>query len=215
VIGEIGWPSGGAAVGVARPTPAAQGLFVRSFLARVQALELDYFLMEAVDQPWKRATEGPVGAHWGLLDAGRQPKFELAGPLYAVGLAAMLPFLLTFAGMRLAGRVAFALIAQAVVSFAVLLGTLPLDNYLRLPDLAVLAVLVPALGFMAAILLTQTFEFVELFWEGSLRRHAAPRPLPAGSRAAFRQHPRALLQRAAGDGERHHRQPAGAGLARA
>jgi hypothetical protein len=34
-------------------------------------------------------------------------------------------------------------------------------------------------------------------------------------RAAFRQHPRALLQRAAGDGERHHRQPAGAGLARA
>ena len=139
VIGEIGWPSGGAAVGVARPTPAAQGLFVRSFLARVQALELDYFLMEAVDQPWKRATEGPVGAHWGLLDAGRQPKFELAGPLYTdpywqtkvamasgLGLAAMLPFLLTFAGMRLAGRVAFALIAQAVASFAVLLGTLPL-----------------------------------------------------------------------------------------
>jgi exo-beta-1,3-glucanase (GH17 family)/cellulose synthase/poly-beta-1,6-N-acetylglucosamine synthase-like glycosyltransferase len=198
VIGEIGWPSGGAAVGVARPTPAAQGLFVRSFLARVQALELDYFLMEAVDQPWKRATEGPVGAHWGLLDAGRQPKFELAGPLYTdpywqtkvamasgLGLAAMLPFLLTFAGMRLAGRVAFALIAQAVASFAVLLGTLPLDSYLRLPDLAVLAVLVPALGFMAAILLTQTLEFAELFWEGSLRRRAAPRPLPAGTAPPF------------------------------
>ncbi len=198
VIGEIGWPSGGAAVGVARPTPAAQGLFVRSFLARVEAPNLDYFLMEAVDQPWKHATEGPVGAHWGMLDAARRPKFELAGPLYAdpywqtkvamasaVGLAAMLPFLLTFAGMRLAGRVAFALIAQAVASLAVLLGTLPLDNYLRLPDIAVLAVLVPALGFMAAILLTQTLEFAELFWDGSLRRRATARPLPPGTAPPF------------------------------
>lgn len=198
VIGEIGWPSGGAAVGVARPTPAAQGLFVRTFLARAQALELDYYLMEAVDQPWKHATEGPVGAHWGLLDAGRQPKFGLAGPLYAephwrtkasmaaaLGLAATLPFLLAFAGMRLAGRVAFAVIAQAVASFAVLLGTLPLDDYLLLPDLAVLAVLVPALGFMAAILLTQAFEFVELFWEGSLHRRATARPLATGSAEPF------------------------------
>ena len=202
VIGEIGWPSGGAAVGVARPTPAAQGMFVRSFLARAQALDLaqglDYFLMEAVDQPWKHATEGPVGAHWGVMDAARRPKFELAGPLYtdpywqtkvaiasALGLAAMLPFLLTFAGMRLAGRVAFALIAQAVVSFAVLLGTLPLDNYLRLPDIAVLAVLVPALGFMAAILLTQTLEFAELFWDGSLRRRATARTLPPGTAPPF------------------------------
>ncbi|MBI5108436.1 MAG: glycosyltransferase [Rhodocyclales bacterium] len=198
VIGEIGWPSGGAAVGVARPTPAAQGMFVRSFLARAQAAELDYYLMEAVDQPWKHATEGAVGAHWGMLDAARRPKFELAGPLYAdpywqtkvaiasaLGLGAMLPFLLTFAGMRLAGRVAFALIAQAVISFAVLLGTLPLDNYLRLPDIAVLALLVPALGFMAAILLTQTLEFAELFWEGSLRRRAVPRPLPPGTAPPF------------------------------
>lgn len=198
VIGEIGWPSGGAAVGVARPTPAAQGMFVRSFLARAQAAELDYFLMEAVDQPWKHATEGAVGAHWGMLDAARRPKFELAGPLYtdpywhtkvaiasALGLGAMLPFLLTFAGMRLAGRIAFALIAQAVASFAVLLGTLPLDNYLRAPDVAVLALLVPALGFMAAILLTQTLEFAELFWAGSLRRRAAPRPLAAGTAPPF------------------------------
>ncbi len=194
VIGEIGWPSGGSAVGVALPTPAAQGMFVRSFLARAQALNLDYYLMEAVDQPWKHATEGAVGAHWGMLDAARRPKFELAGPLYtdpywhtkvamasALGLAAMLPFLLTFAGMRLSGRVAFVLIAQAVASLAVLLGTLPLDNYLRLPDIAVLAVLVPALGFMAAILLTQTLEFAELFWDGSLRRRATARPLPPGT----------------------------------
>ena len=48
VIGEIGWPSGGSAVGVALPTPAAQGMFVRSFLARAQALNLDYYLMRSI-----------------------------------------------------------------------------------------------------------------------------------------------------------------------
>src|SRR5207247_8698905 len=31
---------------------------------------------EGVDQPWKRALEGTVGGHWGLVDAGtRAPKF--------------------------------------------------------------------------------------------------------------------------------------------
>ncbi len=145
--------------------------------------------MEAIDQPWKRATEGPVGAHWGMLDASRRPKFDFAGPIHAdpywrtkatlscvLGLAAVLPFLLAFARMRLAGRLAFALIAQAVVSLAVLLATLPLENYLRPLDVVVLALLVPALVVMAAILLAQTFEFAELFWEGSLQRRAPTQP---------------------------------------
>ncbi len=39
VIGEIGWPSGGAAIGVAQATPAAQAIFVRTFLARVASLQ--------------------------------------------------------------------------------------------------------------------------------------------------------------------------------
>jgi exo-beta-1,3-glucanase (GH17 family)/cellulose synthase/poly-beta-1,6-N-acetylglucosamine synthase-like glycosyltransferase len=198
VIGEIGWPSGGDAVGVAQPTPMAQAIFVRSFLARAPALNLDYYLMEAVDQPWKRATEGPVGAHWGMMDARRQPKFDLSGPVYAepywrtkaalsalLGLAAVLPFLLAFGAMRLAGRMTFAVIAQAVASFAVLLVTLPLEHYLRPLDAVVLLLLVPAAGFMAAILLAQTFEFAELFWAGSLHRRAPPRPLAEGAPPPF------------------------------
>ena len=198
VIGEIGWPSGGDAVGVARATPAAQAVFVRAFLARTGTSELDYYLMEAVDQPWKRATEGSVGGYWGLLDAARQPKFALTGPVdeepywrgkallsSGLGLAAMLPFLLTFARMRLAGRLAFALSAQAAASFAVLLAALPLVHYLSPVDVVALAVLVPALVVMAAILLVQAFEFAELFWEGSLRRQAQPRPAAPGAPLPF------------------------------
>lgn len=192
VIGEIGWPSGGDAVGAALATPAAQAAFVRGFLARAGTGALDYYLMEAVDQPWKRATEGSVGAYWGLLDAARQPKFALTGPVDAdpywlnkaliasgLGLAAMLPFLLAFAHMRLAGRLAFALSAQAVASCAVLLATLPLVHYLSPLDGLVWVALGLALAVMASILLAQAFEFAELFWDGSLRRQAQPRaPAP-------------------------------------
>ena len=32
-------------------------------------------VIEAYDQPWKRALEGTVGGHWGLIDDARQVKF--------------------------------------------------------------------------------------------------------------------------------------------
>jgi exo-beta-1,3-glucanase (GH17 family)/cellulose synthase/poly-beta-1,6-N-acetylglucosamine synthase-like glycosyltransferase len=198
VIGEIGWPSGGEAVGVALATPERQAQFVRTFLARAEGLDLDYYLMEAVDQPWKRATEGAVGAHWGVLDAARRPKFDYTGPVFAdpywqpkaalaslLGLAAMLPFLLAFPRMRAAGRLAFALSAQGVASFAVLLLALPLADYLGAVDTFVLLLLAPGLAMMAAILLAQVFEFAEMFWDGSLHRRAAQRPLAAGARPPF------------------------------
>ena len=193
VIGEIGWPSGGDALQGAAPAPEAQAIFIRNFLAHADAHDLDYYLMEAIDQPWKQATEGAVGAYWGLMDARRHLKFELTGPVQAdpywrgkalvasgLGAAAMLPFLLTFPHLRLAARVAFALIAQGIASLAVLLATLPLIHYLSLLDTVVLVILMPALILLALILLTQSFEFVELFWSGSLRRVAIPRALPEG-----------------------------------
>jgi exo-beta-1,3-glucanase (GH17 family)/cellulose synthase/poly-beta-1,6-N-acetylglucosamine synthase-like glycosyltransferase len=196
VIGEIGWPSGGKAVGVALATPLAQARFVREFLARTAGSTLDYYLMEATDQPWKRATEGAVGAHWGVLEASRTPKFTHDGPVQAdpywhgkalaaglLGLAAMLPFLLAFAHLRLPARLLFAASAQAIASFAVLIGTLPLVHYLRPLDWALLVVLLPALALLGAILMTLLFEFVELFWDGQLRHRAPARPLAPGARA--------------------------------
>jgi exo-beta-1,3-glucanase (GH17 family)/cellulose synthase/poly-beta-1,6-N-acetylglucosamine synthase-like glycosyltransferase len=190
VIGEIGWPSGGDRFDGAQASPADQALFVRTFLARAQGRGLDYFLMEGVDQPWKRANEGRVGGYWGIFDAAREPKFSFDGPIYedpywrdkalvasSIGFVAVLAFLLAFPAMRMQGRIAFGVAAQAVLSFVVALVTLPLAHYLRPVDAAALVLLVPALALMAAILLAHAFEFAELFWEGSLKRRFAPRPL--------------------------------------
>ena len=83
VVGEIGWPSQGDRFDGAQTSPAAQAVFLREFLSRVQDSSIDYFLMEAVDQPWKIDNEGRVGAYWGMLDADRSEKFSFDGALYA------------------------------------------------------------------------------------------------------------------------------------
>lgn len=80
-IGEIGWPSAGRTRGNAAPGRVNQARFVREFAAQAGALQMRYNLIEAIDQPWKRLPEGTVGGHWGILDADREPKFPLLGPV--------------------------------------------------------------------------------------------------------------------------------------
>ncbi len=56
--------------------------FIREFLPRAKKEGInDYYLMEAIDQPWKRANEGRTGAYWGIFNADREPKFSLDGPV--------------------------------------------------------------------------------------------------------------------------------------
>lgn len=80
-IGEIGWPSTGRMRGGARPSIVNEARFVRGFIRRATAEKIDYNIVEAFDQSWKRALEGTVGGHWGLLDSDRHAKFELSGPV--------------------------------------------------------------------------------------------------------------------------------------
>jgi len=108
-IGEIGWPSAGRTRAGAVPTRVNEARFVREFAAQAATIGLPYNLIEAVDQPWKRAPEGTVGGYWGLLDKARQPKFPLTGPVsewpdwpWAAAFAAGLSILsLLLAGWRL------------------------------------------------------------------------------------------------------------------
>ncbi|MCC7329009.1 MAG: glycoside hydrolase family 17 [Gammaproteobacteria bacterium] len=81
MIGETGWPSAGRQRGPGRPTLLNEARFVREFAATAAARGIRYNLIEAIDQPWKRAAEGTVGGYWGLLDEYRRPKFALQGPV--------------------------------------------------------------------------------------------------------------------------------------
>jgi exo-beta-1,3-glucanase (GH17 family) len=81
VIGEVGWPTWGRGRGQAVPSAANAEKFLRRFMQRARRAHYRYFLMEAFDQPWKRAEEGEVGAYWGLFSADRRSKFAFAGPL--------------------------------------------------------------------------------------------------------------------------------------
>ena len=194
VIGEIGWPSQGDRFDGAHASPAIQAKFVRDFLDRIKGKHVDYFLMEAIDQPWKTFNEGRVGAYWGIFHADRSPKFGLQGPIETdaqwgdkalIGsLLAFLPmlwFLHAFRRLRLVSRVTYCLFIQAAASLVVWLVALPFDLYLRPVDWIALGVIVPTLGMMVAILLVHAFEFVEMFWTGNLqRRFESGAPIKSG-----------------------------------
>lgn len=79
LLGEVGWPSEGQWVKGAEPSQINQAKFVREFLNYASETRLDYSIVEAIDAPWKRGIEGTVGAHWGLWNVSRQPKFEMSG----------------------------------------------------------------------------------------------------------------------------------------
>jgi exo-beta-1,3-glucanase (GH17 family) len=80
-IGEIGWPSAGRTRGLAVPSLVNEARFVREFATQAESLGLPYNVIEAIDQPWKRAPEGTVGGFWGIIDRDRQEKFPLTGPV--------------------------------------------------------------------------------------------------------------------------------------
>src|SRR6476659_9236136 len=80
VIAEFGWPSAGYNLRNADPGPFEQASVLRNFVARAEAIGMDYNIVEAIDQPWK-FFEGGVGPYWGILNAAREPKFAWTGPV--------------------------------------------------------------------------------------------------------------------------------------
>ena len=80
VIGEFGWPSAGRMREDARPSPYDQARAVIDTLAAAKVENIRVNIIEAFDQPWKRALEGAVGGYWGIIDrATGGPKFSLSG----------------------------------------------------------------------------------------------------------------------------------------
>jgi glucan 1,3-beta-glucosidase len=82
MIGEVGWPSAGRMREGALPSPANQARFLGQVTANARRDNYRVNVIEAFDQPWKRALEGTVGGHWGLFDAyARAPKFDWGAPV--------------------------------------------------------------------------------------------------------------------------------------
>ena len=80
VIAEFGWPSAGYNLRNAEPGTFEQAAVLRNFVARADAIGMDYNIVEAIDKPWK-FNEGGVGPYWGILDASGEPKFSWTGPI--------------------------------------------------------------------------------------------------------------------------------------
>jgi cellulose synthase/poly-beta-1,6-N-acetylglucosamine synthase-like glycosyltransferase/exo-beta-1,3-glucanase (GH17 family) len=80
VIAEFGWPSAGYNLINADPGPFQQASVLRNFVARAEAIGMEYNIVEAIDQPWKYF-EGGVGPYWGILKADGEPKFSWTGPI--------------------------------------------------------------------------------------------------------------------------------------
>jgi exo-beta-1,3-glucanase (GH17 family) len=68
-IGETGWPAAGRQRRGAVPDAATQMRFISEVAARGAREGIDVNIIEAFDQPWKRALEGAMGGAWGLFDA--------------------------------------------------------------------------------------------------------------------------------------------------
>jgi exo-beta-1,3-glucanase (GH17 family) len=81
MIGETGWPSAGRLRRSAEPSIVDEALYLRDFLRYAATVDMPYNVIEAFDQPWKRAQEGTVGGYWGIFDSEARPKFPMRGPV--------------------------------------------------------------------------------------------------------------------------------------
>ena len=177
VIGEVGWPSSGDRIKGAQASITDQGLFIRQWLNVAAERDIDYYIMESIDQPWKEPFEGRVGAYWGMFGADRQAKFALSGTVvedpswpWKAGLAsllALLPmfwFARHFMRFKALGLLFFCALIQLSASLLVWSATLPYAFYLDPFDWTMLLILAPAQVAIIAILLINGFEFTEVLW---------------------------------------------------
>jgi exo-beta-1,3-glucanase (GH17 family)/cellulose synthase/poly-beta-1,6-N-acetylglucosamine synthase-like glycosyltransferase len=186
VVGELGWPSNGDRFQFATPSVSNEAIFLREWFNAAKREHIDYYVMEAFDQPWKENLgEGRTGAYWGMFNADRQLKFPFTGPVtedtswpwkaLAASLLALLPMMLfarRFRRFKLTGRVFFCALIQLACALIVWSATLPFNFYLSWVDWTMLTLLFPAQIAIMAILLINGFEFTEVLWRRKWMRHA-------------------------------------------
>ncbi|MBS0223019.1 MAG: glycosyltransferase [Proteobacteria bacterium] len=195
IVTEVGWPSNGSerrspATGlIKRATPAEQAKNVRDMVAWLKSQNIDYFVVEAIDQPWKSYDlEGKAGGYWGMWNADRQPKFSWTGPIetfpqwwvYAAwSLAAALPLMVLFLwkwrDLRMVGQLAFCGLVALSTSAVAYGAAVAAGTYMVTGEVIGWAILAFFLVVSLAMALVQALELVETIW----RRHWVREALPA------------------------------------
>lgn len=189
LIGEVGWPSGGIRFEEAKPSLVGQARFVREFLNAAANRGLEYFVMEAFDQPWKKRAEGVAGMHWGLFDAERRPKFSLTGavtevrhwqlqPLLAslLALGPIVVFLRHWGRLRRRGKLFFAALVQGVTSLLIWTAAVPFTTDITTAGLVIWGLLLPAQAALLLVVLSNGLEMAEVLWIEKWKRHFRPQP---------------------------------------
>jgi exo-beta-1,3-glucanase (GH17 family)/cellulose synthase/poly-beta-1,6-N-acetylglucosamine synthase-like glycosyltransferase len=187
VIGEVGWPSNGRTRKAAVASEANEATFLRRFLARAAEEKYTYYLMEAFDQPWKRETEGAVGAYWGVYDVERKPKFKFRKPIVeipdwpilagiSVAIALIVFTLLLIDSKRLGtrGRGFLALITYVAATAAVWIIYDYTHQYLTFTTVVVGILLMLGMIGVIVVLLAEAHEWAEALWTQEHRRLFKP-----------------------------------------
>ncbi|HWT97405.1 MAG TPA: glycosyl hydrolase family 17 protein, partial [Terriglobales bacterium] len=190
VVTEVGWPSQGLTQGQAEASQVNQGTFLRRFLLAAKKEGIDYFIIEAFDQPSKMQSGGGVEAYWGLWDANGNPKPTLAGVLVnnqnwrslaiatiALGLPFVFWVLRANFDLNRRGRIFVALLMQGGVMVAVAIYALYSTRYLTWVDIAALGMVAPATLLLLCIFLIEGAEMALNLWLGKTSRRLVPPPI--------------------------------------
>jgi exo-beta-1,3-glucanase (GH17 family)/cellulose synthase/poly-beta-1,6-N-acetylglucosamine synthase-like glycosyltransferase len=191
VIAEVGWPSNGRTRLNAMASDANEAVFLRRFLKRAQKEKYIYYVMEAFDQPWKRISEGSVGAYWGVYNVNREPKFPFRAPIVAIPNWRILASIsVTIAGVILAlllidsqmlrrrGRHFLALMAYLAATASVWIVYDYIHQYLTVTTVLVGVMMLVSMVGVILILMTEAHEWAETLWVTGRRRAFKPLLLP-------------------------------------
>jgi exo-beta-1,3-glucanase (GH17 family)/cellulose synthase/poly-beta-1,6-N-acetylglucosamine synthase-like glycosyltransferase len=187
VIAEVGWPSNGRTRKGAEASLSNQASFLRRFLELASREKYTYYIMEAFDQPWKRQTEGAVGAYWGVYDLDRQPKFPFTEPIVAIpewrilaGLSVviavitMIVLLIDSRTLGSRGRSFLAVLAFSAASAAVWIVDDYLNQYLTAQTILVGILMLLGMTGVIVVILTEGHEWAEARWTTAWRRPFRP-----------------------------------------
>src|SRR5262249_10365769 len=194
VITEIGHHRDGLTRIASEPSVINQARFLRGFFNYAARENLPYYIMEAIDQPWKTTIEGSVGPYWGMMDAYRELKFPFAGPVWEIPhwpKLMLASILIALAPMFWIARrrrdltagplLLFLSVIQLLVSGAAYIFHVSALQYLDAWSLPPWAMLVAALTVLAALAAIEMFDLADVL--GTRLKRAYTPALPAPGRA--------------------------------